>query len=159
KRCSALPAGRASSAASVRTASSSVAPNMSAANTRRRSLSARSPTSSRVVNGDVVIAVASRAMEALDFSNIERWLVIMAHPDDVDFGFAGTVATLTDAGIEVSYCIVTDGDAGGSEYGVARGEMGSLRRDEQRAAAAIVGVHDVHFLGYPDGRVEATLEL
>jgi LmbE family N-acetylglucosaminyl deacetylase len=98
-------------------------------------------------------------MEALDFSNIERVLVIMAHPDDVDFGFAGTVATCTDAGIEVSYCIVTDGDAGGSEYGVARGEMGSLRRDEQRAAAAIVGVHDVHFLGYPDGRVEATLEL
>jgi LmbE family N-acetylglucosaminyl deacetylase len=57
------------------------------------------------------------------------------------------------------YCLVTDGDAGGSEYGIPRGEMAPMRRDEQRAAAAIVGVHDVHFLGYPDGRLEATIEL
>jgi LmbE family N-acetylglucosaminyl deacetylase len=98
-------------------------------------------------------------MEPVSFTDVERVLVIMAHPDDVDFGWAGTVAVMTDAGIEVSYCIVTDGDAGGSELGIPRTEMAPLRRDEQRAAAMIVGVHDVHFLGYPDGRVEATLEL
>jgi LmbE family N-acetylglucosaminyl deacetylase len=98
-------------------------------------------------------------MDPLDLTGVERVLAVTAHPDDVDFGFAGSVATLTDAGIEVAYCIVTDGDAGGSEYGVPRGEMAPMRRDEQRAAAAIVGVHEVHFLGYPDGRLEATIEL
>jgi LmbE family N-acetylglucosaminyl deacetylase len=98
-------------------------------------------------------------MEELDLTGVERVLVITAHPDDVDFGFAGSVAVMTDGGIEVAYCLVTDGDAGGSETGIARTEMAPLRRDEQRAAAAIVGVHDLHFLGYPDGRVEATLEL
>ena len=65
----------------------------------------------------------------------------------------------SNAGIEVAYCLVTDGDAGGAETGVARADMALLRRDEQRAAAAIVGVHDLHFLAHPDGRVEATLEL
>jgi LmbE family N-acetylglucosaminyl deacetylase len=94
-----------------------------------------------------------------DFSGIERVLVVTAHPDDVDFGFAGTVATLTDAGIAVSYCIATDGDAGGSETGIPRDEMAPQRREEQTAAAAVVGVHDVHFLGYPDGRVETSLDL
>ncbi len=54
-------------------------------------------------------------------------LVITAHPDDVDFGAAGTVATWTDAGIEVSYCIVTDGDAGGYDETVGRAEMASIQ--------------------------------
>jgi LmbE family N-acetylglucosaminyl deacetylase len=98
-------------------------------------------------------------MEPIDFDGVERVLVITAHPDDVDFGWAGVVATMTDAGIDVTYCIVTDGDAGGAELGIARSEMAPLRRDEQRAAAAIVGVHDVRFLGYADGRVESTIDL
>jgi LmbE family N-acetylglucosaminyl deacetylase len=98
-------------------------------------------------------------VEAIDLTDIERVLVVMAHPDDVDFGWAGSVATMTDAGIDVTYCIVTDGDAGGAELGISRHEMAPLRRDEQRAAAAIVGVHELHFLGYADGRVEATLDL
>ena len=98
-------------------------------------------------------------MEPLDLTGVERVLVVTAHPDDVDFGWAGSVAVMTDAGIEVTYCIVTDGDAGGSETGIAREEMAPLRRDEQRAAAALVGVTDVRFLGYPDGRVQPTLEL
>jgi LmbE family N-acetylglucosaminyl deacetylase len=85
--------------------------------------------------------------------------VVAAHPDDVDFGAAGTVATFTDAGIEVAYCIVTDGDAGGDDRSVSRAQMGALRRDEQRAAAAEVGVHDVTFLGHPDGRLVPSLEL
>lgn len=98
-------------------------------------------------------------MEPLDLTGIERALVVTAHPDDVDFGFAGTVARLTDSGIQVCYCIVTDGDAGGAETGLPRGEMASKRREEQTAAAAVVGVYDLHFLGYPDGRVEPSLEL
>jgi LmbE family N-acetylglucosaminyl deacetylase len=98
-------------------------------------------------------------MDAMEFTGIERALVVTAHPDDVDFGFAGTVAVLTDAGIEVTYCICTDGDAGGAETGLPREEMAPKRREEQTAAAAVVGVHDLHFLGYPDGRVEASLDL
>jgi LmbE family N-acetylglucosaminyl deacetylase len=90
---------------------------------------------------------------------ISRVLAIMAHPDDVDFGSAGTIATWTDAGLEVSYCIVTDGDAGGSDRSVSRPDMARLRQAEQTAAAKQVGVSDLRFLGYPDGRVEATLGL
>jgi LmbE family N-acetylglucosaminyl deacetylase len=95
----------------------------------------------------------------LSDSEIQRILVINAHPDDVDFSTAGTVALWTEAGIEVSYCIVTDGDAGGHDESVPRAEIPSLRRAEQTAAAKQVGVHDLRFLGYPDGRVEATLTL
>jgi len=95
----------------------------------------------------------------LSDSEVKRVLVIVAHPDDVDFGAAGTIAGWTDAGIEVVYCIVTDGDAGGHDDSVPRTEIAPLRRKEQTAAAACVGVTDLRFLGYPDGRVEATLGL
>ncbi|HXZ82564.1 MAG TPA: PIG-L deacetylase family protein [Acidimicrobiales bacterium] len=90
---------------------------------------------------------------------IARVLVVAAHPDDVDFGVAGSVALWTDAGIDVSYCIVTDGDAGGSDRSISRSEMAETRRSEQRAAASVVGVHDLHFLGYTDGALVATSEL
>ncbi|HWD53002.1 MAG TPA: PIG-L deacetylase family protein [Acidimicrobiales bacterium] len=90
---------------------------------------------------------------------VERILVVTAHPDDVDFGAAGSVATWTRAGVEVAYCIVSDGDAGGSDRTVSRAEVAALRREEQRAAAANVGVSDVTFLGHPDGRVLPTIEL
>jgi LmbE family N-acetylglucosaminyl deacetylase len=95
----------------------------------------------------------------LDDSGLTRVLVVTAHPDDVDFGAAGTVAQWTDAGVEVTYCIVTDGDAGGFDPAVPRSEIGGIRRAEQKAAAAEVGVSDVRFLGYPDGRLEATLDV
>jgi LmbE family N-acetylglucosaminyl deacetylase len=90
--------------------------------------------------------------------HVDRALCVLAHPDDVDFGSAGTVATWTAAGTEVVYCIVTDGDAGGFDQ-TPRDQMGPLRRAEQRAAAAQVGVTDVRFLGYPDGRLELSLDL
>jgi LmbE family N-acetylglucosaminyl deacetylase len=89
----------------------------------------------------------------------QRVLVITAHPDDVDFGSAGTIATWTDAGLEVSYCIVTDGDAGGFDPKVPRSAIAAIRQDEQRKAAAVLGVTDVEFLGYPDGRLVVSYEL
>jgi LmbE family N-acetylglucosaminyl deacetylase len=95
----------------------------------------------------------------IEDSSVERILAVMAHPDDVDFGLGGTVATWTDSGIEVSYCIVTSGDAGGFDPDVPRSEIAGIRQAEQRAAAAAVGVTDVRFLGYPDGQVEVTLAL
>jgi LmbE family N-acetylglucosaminyl deacetylase len=94
-----------------------------------------------------------------DAAAIERILVVTAHPDDVDFGAAGTVATWTKSGYEVTYCIVTNGDAGGFDPAVPRSEIAGIRQAEQRAAAATVGVSDVRFLGYPDGRVVPSLEL
>src|SRR5712692_7458696 len=94
-----------------------------------------------------------------DPSGVERILMVSAHPDDVDFGAAGSVAVWTGLGIEVAYCIVTDGDAGGSDRAISRADIPALRRDEQVAAAAEVGVTEVRFLGYPDGRLVASMEL
>ena len=91
--------------------------------------------------------------------SIERVLAVMAHPDDVDFGAAGTVAQWTKSGISVTYGIVTDGDAGGFDPAIPRTEIPAIRRAEQRAAAAEIGVSDVHFLGYKDGDVTVTQDL
>lgn len=90
---------------------------------------------------------------------VPRVLVVTAHPDDVDFGMAGTVASWTAAGTEVAYLVVTDGDAGGFDRDISRPEMAALRRDEQRAAAKTVGVDQVEFLGYSDGRLVPSIEL
>lgn len=90
---------------------------------------------------------------------IERVLAIQAHPDDVDFSAAGTVANLTDAGVEVTYCLVTDGQAGGFDLTIPRPEMAAIRREEQTKAAAEVGVSDLVFLGRMDGEVVADLSL
>jgi len=91
--------------------------------------------------------------------DVERILVVTAHPDDVDFGAAGTIATWARAGIDVTYCIVTDGDAGGFDPDVPRSEIPGIRRAEQTAAAAVCGVTDVRFLGYRDGELTVTHEL
>lgn len=90
---------------------------------------------------------------------IERALVVTAHPDDVDFGAAGTVAMLTDAGAMVTYCLVTDGQAGGFDQTIPRPKMAEIRREEQTKAAAEVGVTDLVFLGVMDGEVVFDLEL
>ena len=90
---------------------------------------------------------------------VERILVVTAHPDDVDFGSAGSVARWTDAGIEVAYCICTNGEAGGFDDSIPRVTMAEIRQAEQRAAAKVVGVTDVAFLGYPDGRLVSSIEL
>src|SRR5437868_8505311 len=92
-------------------------------------------------------------------AGIESILIVTAHPDDVDFGSAGSVARWTDAGIDVAYCICTSGEAGGFDASVSRTEMVEIREAEQRAAAKVVGVSDVTFLGYPDGRLETSIAL
>lgn len=92
-------------------------------------------------------------------TEIDRALVVMAHPDDVDFGAAGTIATWTAAGIEVVYVICTDGQEGGFDDALPRTEIPRVRRAEQRAAAEQVGVHDVRFLGRMDGALEPSRDL
>jgi LmbE family N-acetylglucosaminyl deacetylase len=103
--------------------------------------------------------VAPSLCGVLKPEEIERALVVTAHPDDVDFGAAGTVANLTDAGVLVTYCLVTDGQAGGHDQSIARTTMAAIRREEQTKAAAEVGVTDLCFLGYCDGAVEFDMEL
>ena len=95
----------------------------------------------------------------LEPHQVQRALVITAHPDDVDFGAAGTVANLTDRGVEVTYCLVTDGDAGGHDQTVPRPQMATMRREEQTRAAKEVGVEQLIFLGFGDGRVQYDLAL
>jgi len=98
-------------------------------------------------------------MELLDVAEVpERVLVVVAHPDDIDFGIAGTAATLTAAGSHVTYALCTSGEAGIPED-MDRQELAAMREHEQRLAAKAVGVEDVMFLGQPDGHLEANLEL
>ena len=89
----------------------------------------------------------------LDDADVTRVLSITAHPDDVDFGASGTIARWVEAGVAVTYCIITDGDAGGFDPTVPRSEIPGIRRAEQVAAAAAAGVTDVRFLGYRDGEL------
>lgn len=94
-----------------------------------------------------------------EFEAPEKVLVVVAHPDDIDFGTAGTIATLTAAGSEVVYCLVTSGEAGDDDMTVPAEELAELRQREQTEAAALVGVFDLHWLGHPDGAVVADLNL
>jgi LmbE family N-acetylglucosaminyl deacetylase len=88
-----------------------------------------------------------------------RILVIAAHPDDIEIGVGGSVARWTDAGAQVTFCLVTDGSAGSNDKDVIYSHLVQLRQEEQLAAAKLIGVEDVRFLGYPDGVLEPTLEL
>jgi LmbE family N-acetylglucosaminyl deacetylase len=87
----------------------------------------------------------------------ERAVAVVAHPDDLEYGMASAVARFTRAGKEVSYVLATSGEAGID--GIAPGECGPLREEEERQSAAIVGVTNVEFLGHRDGIVENGLAL
>ncbi len=94
----------------------------------------------------------------LNPAEISRVLCVAAHPDDIDYGAAGAVAGLTGRGVAVSYCVITDGQAG-EAVGAPREQVGALRQREQRLAAQLVGVSDLSFLGYPDGALTPGLDL
>ena len=89
----------------------------------------------------------------------ESAMVIVAHPDDAEFTMAGTVAAWAQAGCHITYVLCTDGNAGSHEPGMTREMLAEIRRREQRAACATLGVGDVVFLGYDDGQLQPTLEL
>ena len=98
-------------------------------------------------------------MPHLDDSEIERVLVVTAHPDDLDFGAAGTIAQWTAKGIEVSYCICTNGDQGGEDPSVPRADMPKIRKREQIEAGKVLGVTNIEFLNHRDGWLTPTIEL
>src|SRR6266496_1179999 len=101
-----------------------------------------------------------RLVTALADTEIDRVLVVVAHPDDADFAAGGTIASWTSSGIEVAYCLATRGEAGGFDPELPREAMPPIREAEQRAAAAVVGVTDVTFLdGHVDGQVEPSYAL
>jgi len=91
--------------------------------------------------------------------SIDRVLVVTAHPDDSEFGAGGTVARLTKEGREVTYVIVTNGNKGSSDRAMTPERLAAIRAEEQRAAARVLGVARVEFLGYPDCEVEDTRAL
>jgi LmbE family N-acetylglucosaminyl deacetylase len=91
-------------------------------------------------------------------TEVRRVLVVVAHPDDAEFGCAGSVARWVDEGCEVFYCLFTSGNRGSSDPDMTPERLAGIREEEQRAAALSLGVKDVLLLGYPDGELEDTRE-
>jgi LmbE family N-acetylglucosaminyl deacetylase len=83
-------------------------------------------------------------------------MVVAPHPDDAEFGAAGTVALWTKAGKQVVYVVCTDGEKGTTDPTVKPERLAEIRRQEQQAAARALGVREVVFLGYPDQGLEDT---
>jgi LmbE family N-acetylglucosaminyl deacetylase len=90
-------------------------------------------------------------------------LVVLAHPDDPEFFCGGTLAGWARAGHHIEYCLLTCGDKGYNELttleSINSDDLCAMRHREQREAAAVIGVHEVHFLDRPDGYLVADLEL
>jgi LmbE family N-acetylglucosaminyl deacetylase len=78
-------------------------------------------------------------------------LVVLAHPDDPEFFCGATTARWVRVGHYVSYCIITCGDKGSKDLSIESDVLCSIRQEEQRAAAKVLGVDEVKFLNYPDG--------
>ena len=91
--------------------------------------------------------------------DIERAMVVYAHPDDAEFGLAGTVAKWAKAGVEITYCMITNGASGSDDPEMTREKLRDIRYAEQRSAAEVLGVKHCVFLGYEDGYLYPTLEV
>jgi LmbE family N-acetylglucosaminyl deacetylase len=89
----------------------------------------------------------------------QRAMFIYAHPDDIEFGVAGTAAKWADHGCEITYVLVTDGNIGSHDQTLTAAQLTQIRHAEQQKAADIVGVKNVVFMGEHDGLTEPTLEL
>lgn len=91
-------------------------------------------------------------------TEVRRILVVVAHPDDAEFGCGGSVAQWVAEGCPVFYCILTNGNRGSDDPAMTPERLAAIREQEQRAAARSLGVEDVLFPGYPDGELEDTRE-
>jgi LmbE family N-acetylglucosaminyl deacetylase len=91
-----------------------------------------------------------------DVENKADYMIISAHPDDAEFGVAGSVARWTTDGKQVVYVVCTSGDKGSSDPDMDPRRLSTIREDEQRQAAALLGVREVEFLRYPDQELEDT---
>jgi LmbE family N-acetylglucosaminyl deacetylase len=88
-----------------------------------------------------------------------RALAVAAHPDDVEFGCAGTLANWVDEGAHVTICVVTDGSTGTQDRDLMGEPLAAVRREETGRAAEIIGAQELIWMGLPDGYVEYTLDL
>ena len=100
-------------------------------------------------------------MKATDYPPLKPKVVlgVAAHPDDLDFSAAGTMAKFARSGAMVYYLILTDGGKGTHDHSIPSAELIKIRQKEQRAAAKAVGAKDALFLSYPDGTLTVTMEL
>jgi LmbE family N-acetylglucosaminyl deacetylase len=90
---------------------------------------------------------------------VQRAMAIYAHPDDAEFGMAGTVAKWAKAGVEFTYCMVTNGASGSQDPDMTRERLRDIRAAEQSEAAKILGVKNVVFLEFEDGYLEPTIDV
>ncbi len=95
----------------------------------------------------------------MEWDEIKRAMVVFAHPDDAEFGTAGTVAKMTSEGKAVVYVVSSDGSKGSSDPNMTSVELTGLRQREQRNAGEVLGLEDVCFLNFPDGMLEPNIEL
>ena len=89
----------------------------------------------------------------------KRAMAVYAHPDDVDFGCSGTLASWIERGTHVTYCVITSGQKGTWDPKMSAKEMARTREREQRAAGAAIGVKGFVFLGHEDGELEVSMKL
>lgn len=89
----------------------------------------------------------------------ESAMAIVAHPDDIEFSCAGTLARWVKAGARISYVLCTSGEVGIAQAEMTKARAAEIREEEQKAAAQVIGAHEVIFLREPDGMLEATLDL
>lgn len=95
----------------------------------------------------------------MEWDEIQRAMVVFAHPDDAEFGSSGTCAKMTKSGKEVFYVVVTDGSKGSSDPDMTPERLIQTRQHEQCEAARVLGVKEVEFLGFEDGVLEPNLEV
>jgi len=103
----------------------------------------------------------SKYLKSRGLSNMARqvqMMVVTPHPDDAEFGVAGTVVQWTREGKEVIYVVCTNGDKGTSDINMQPAKLAEIREQEQRAAAQLLGVSEVIFLRHPDQSLEDTPE-
>lgn len=96
--------------------------------------------------------------EELDVAG-KHILAIVAHPDDIDFGGAGSVAKWIKEGAKVSYIILTDGTRGSEDMSITASQLREMRQEEQRNAGKVVGLTDIYFMDNPDGALQNTPEV
>lgn len=89
----------------------------------------------------------------------ESVMAIVAHPDDIEYSCAGTLARWAKVGARVSYVLCTSGDVGIDEPGMTRAQAAAIREAEQLEAAKIAGINEVIFLREADGMLQPTLDL
>ncbi len=128
-------------------------------NNRTKATSAPARNRPAAGNGRAPRGAVNGKTTAANGKTPKRAMVVVAHPDDAEYGCSGSVAKWCRKGWEVVYVLCTDGSKGSEDRKITSGELAEIRKQEQIEAGKILGLKDVVFLGYPDGYLQPTLEL